>query len=739
MQYFKSYALQLLRNGYQPLPVQPGYKYPKGLMHWETLEINEKFIKRLLDSKPQVEGYGVGIRCGEVIGVDIDVTEEEIVSGLKDWCFANIGPAVCRVGKAPKALLVYRTEENLKKQFSAQYKNFLDQNQKIEILAKGQQFVAFATHPDTSKPYTWTNSKSILSTIYKDLPLITKDKIDLLFTHLEQIKPMDWVKTGDKQTPTGLDEDLAGSSPKIEQGIAEIKKALSFISSEEYKKWIECGMALYHQFDGSGEGFTLWDEWSQGSKKYDAHIMKTKWSSFEINNFKKEPITARSLIHFAKEGGYQAERRIEKEKKNLLQEYLERFVYVTDGDKVCDLKMPPSKSIMKLQEFKNTYANIKVLVKGSTPTGKSTSKSVPLVNVWFDHPDRANARGCCYVPNGARKHEDEYGLAYINTFHFPDHGVIFGTDRLALFNEHFEYLFPVKQDRKWFLQWMAFNIQKPHLRCKVTPLHISRAHGTGRGWISSLMDRLLGPWNCSKTKMSTLCGEGAAGGFQDYMHQKLFCSIEEVKEGSKRYEISDKIRDYLESSRLEVNLKYGGKATIDVYVNFFLQSNYIDAIYVPREDRRIQPLRGPDSAQSNAYYAQLYAWLEDRDNISQLWNYLLNLDISNFNFQRSELTDFRARIIDSTLTDFERVFINVIDGFKQKNYVAVTHDYLLENLYRLGGENLVIDEAVFKAVCRKYFCGSQGFTEENGELRRAWLLASQPLTEKELREKCVKG
>lgn len=60
-------------------------------------------------------------------------------------------------------------------------------------------------------------------------------------------------------------------------------------------------------------------------------------------------------------------------------------------------------------------------------------------------------------------------------------------------------------------------------RCKVTPLHISIAHGTGRGWIVELMSKLLGQWNCTKTKMSTLCGEGDGGAFQDYLDKSLFC------------------------------------------------------------------------------------------------------------------------------------------------------------------------------------------------------------------------
>ena len=47
-----------------------------------------------------------------------------------------------------------------------------------------------------------------------------------------------------------------------------------------------------------------------------------------------------------------------------------------------------------------------------------------------------------------------------------------------------EYIIPIEVEREWFYSWMAFNIQKPGTRCKVTPLLIATDHGTGRGWIT---------------------------------------------------------------------------------------------------------------------------------------------------------------------------------------------------------------------------------------------------------------
>lgn len=90
------------------------------------------------------------------------------------------------------------------------------------------------------------------------------------------------------------------------------------------------------------------------------------------------------------------------------------------------------------------------------------------------------------------------------------------------------------------------------------------AHGTGRAWVSQLMARVLGPWNCARTRMKILCDNQ----FHDYLYNTLLCTIDEVKENDKRYEVNDKIRDVLTEPRFEVNRKYGSKKTTDIYTGF---------------------------------------------------------------------------------------------------------------------------------------------------------------------------
>jgi hypothetical protein len=71
--------------------------------------------------------------------------------------FEERGCLLVRYGKAPKRALLFRTDEPFRKiARSFSYPNCDPKHPpKIEILANGQQIVAFGTHPETNRAYSW--------------------------------------------------------------------------------------------------------------------------------------------------------------------------------------------------------------------------------------------------------------------------------------------------------------------------------------------------------------------------------------------------------------------------------------------------------------------------------------------------------------------------------------------------------------------------------------------------------
>lgn len=81
-----------------------------------------------------------------------------------------------------------------------------------------------------------------------------------------------------------------------EEIIAYLKKY--DVTSTDYHAWIQTGMALHHQFEGSMYGCTLWEKWSLKDPRYErndiSQQVKEKWQSFSTDS--NNPTTFASII-----------------------------------------------------------------------------------------------------------------------------------------------------------------------------------------------------------------------------------------------------------------------------------------------------------------------------------------------------------------------------------------------------------------------------------------------------------
>ncbi len=163
----KSYAIlakQLYDIGLEPIPVTPGEKY-WNKPGWENIELP-------IPTWPK--NHGISLRTGTtIVGLDIDICDKSIVGFLLDSLeFSHI----IRTGQAPKVLVPILCPEIPEKIVSDKYVDEHGEIHRIEILSKGQQFVAYHIHPDTQKPYTWNGDL-----LNHSLPKVSKDSILYLF------------------------------------------------------------------------------------------------------------------------------------------------------------------------------------------------------------------------------------------------------------------------------------------------------------------------------------------------------------------------------------------------------------------------------------------------------------------------------------------------------------------------------------------------------------------------------
>jgi putative DNA primase/helicase len=321
--------LALHGAGYHPVPVigahvdTPSAGKKPTMPAWQTkcLTADPKEIEKW--SRSQRNCTNTGILCGEIVGVDIDVLDEDLSAKLAASALQLFGPtSLRRIGRAPKTLLVYRVETPHEKQSTPDLilgDNPEDKNAKakVEILAQGQQFVGFGTHPDTKAPYSWPE-KSPLDVPFADIPIVTLDLIKQFVAEAEKVlraaggRTAKEIKEGTKQQEKKTKEreeetkererkgNKAANVEKNEKSSREkIADALDHIPNDlGYEDWIKIGFALY---DGLGEGGRdLWEKWSATYTGNDPKVTATKWPTFA----KGRSVKIATLFWYATQQGW---------------------------------------------------------------------------------------------------------------------------------------------------------------------------------------------------------------------------------------------------------------------------------------------------------------------------------------------------------------------------------------------------------------------------------------------------
>jgi hypothetical protein len=172
---YGSHAMQLFELGYEPLPILPRTKKPAP-SRWTSIPIELTQIEEWSD---RYRYCGIGLRTGTLVAVDIDLLGPDLAYRVMALAQDRLGHAPMRVGRWPKRVLLYRTLEPLQKMKVGQ----------LEVLAAGQQVVAFGTHPDTGKCYQWPLGETPLDVPFASLPPVDRPALEAFLAEAEAFLP----------------------------------------------------------------------------------------------------------------------------------------------------------------------------------------------------------------------------------------------------------------------------------------------------------------------------------------------------------------------------------------------------------------------------------------------------------------------------------------------------------------------------------------------------------------------
>ncbi len=237
----------------------PGIRYTNGTWggyNWRGHQATAADVQ-----KWALDGANIGLRAGRFPGLDIDSMNVAVVDAVKQMAFEIIGPAPVRVGKAPKALLMYTTAApftRMRMWLEGEKETHL-----IELLGEGQQYLVFGTHPGTMRPYTWNQEVPPAAQLHG----ISPEKVELLFARIKQhFTELGFTvrREGDgrKQERTSSSDQAALRAPSIESLATAVTAIPNGSMFETREQWIRMGAAIRAACgEELEEGFNIWSEW----------------------------------------------------------------------------------------------------------------------------------------------------------------------------------------------------------------------------------------------------------------------------------------------------------------------------------------------------------------------------------------------------------------------------------------------------------------------------------------------
>lgn len=146
-----------------------------GQKDWYTYEPTEADIGRWSDLKANT-----GMKAGLFPALDVDIMDVALVRRVLTIARDTLGLGAVRVGRRPKALVMYRLADDAALFGPVRLKFTLNGSKHIvEFLGEGAQYLVGGIHPTTRRPYEWLGPLSPMQP--EALPAINLDGVKAFF------------------------------------------------------------------------------------------------------------------------------------------------------------------------------------------------------------------------------------------------------------------------------------------------------------------------------------------------------------------------------------------------------------------------------------------------------------------------------------------------------------------------------------------------------------------------------
>jgi hypothetical protein len=377
------------------------------------------------------------------------------------------------------------------------------------------------------------------------------------------------------------------------------------------------------------------------------------------------------------------------------------YGYCKANDTVVDLYEPSEECEMKPSAFRSEFKAWREITLGPLK-GKHVETATAR---WEVDEDRLSIKGVRMRPDKPFPVYEEDGAWFKNTYRAPAH---VGDGDVAAFLTYMDRFIPNKSEREYLFNWLAHKQMRPDIPGVAVLLVaaaidgdgvLEGAFGTGRGLFFKILAKLYRERYARPEDFSVISSGGGGGAgqgvFTDWRAYSILTTVDEAQVSPTAYRRGERrsvyevLKDVIDPAPkpCRFKVKYGKPFYGIAYNSFIVASNHIDAVSIPKNDRRITVLRNGrvmTEDESNT----IAAWMQVPGNIAALSRWLAKRDLSNFNMYRPLHTAAKDKMAELSLSVVDEAMLDMANDNERGLVFTRPHFQDAVELMISGGRGL---------------------------------------------------
>lgn len=693
--------LRLLANGFSPIR---NYDKRTFMTGWTSATIDEDEIRSW--ARKHDSATGIRIENG-LAAIDIDVNDEAVVNELAEAIF-DIAPQLAdernplpvrHSGKAKEAWFV-RTDEPFTRLHSRRWLRPGENPEEhdthfVEVFggAAPRQFGVFGPHTlgddgTVLRAYQWRDV-SLLDVTLDELPVVTKKQFAAIVDAAERImQDAGWepVLRSTKGENTG-------------RRIYDLTEDMLFVCDDGMQR----DLAGLRDAAADYDGLRCSASWLEGpsAKRTDRCLVSLTRSGHVAIWVSDTGETHTEKSAEPVDYGPEIDRIAEKLKE--LDERRRRKIKGDDDMLVAAAKM------RETHAYCPSMQNAVVPLWASSPDEGVTVTAFRLqhlpncaeevgprggvrkinpVDVWLSDAARVTVAGIRMRPDQPRPTFEDGGKLYVNCYDPPLH-LSAGGDTYGgvAFMEH---LLPDREEREWFLDWLAFKLRYPHIPGPAVVMVAHRTFGTGRGTLGVFMGKLFGERYVRSIPFETFTGKTYQSQYNDWQADALMVIVNESSEDTDGGSFKTKRNTYEHLKEIveprpvmrEINVKRERNYRAISSTSYLIATNHADALPIPEHDRRFCVLTN-GGTKPVEWWADINEWMGRKENVAAFYELLKARDLTGYSpFATPPAFAGKLRMVDEAVSDIDRAFSIVLESLPSPFFVAGQIEHLMRQVER---------------------------------------------------------